>query len=161
MTDTEFNPGVDAHGVPARYSAEWHYAGCLPDTDVLYWDTPREAWNDLIERLDQSDIMWEPDDPEDWMGPSHRTEFALTLERMAREDRPGQVTDREGMIYSVEDTHTMRCGHESCGMTFPDIYPAGRCPYEDTHELFDMLHTAMIEVLGYAAVMFSREDGAR
>lgn len=117
--------------VPLRYTAEWHWPGCLPDTDVIHWETAREAWNDLITRLEDYDGMYVPDDADDPDGPHSRSSFALALERMAESDRPGQVTDESGMVYSVEDTHVMRC--ETCQRTFPDLYPSGRCPFEVLH----------------------------
>ena len=153
---TDFDHGTDHMGVPLRYSAEWHYGGCLPDTDVLLWDTPREAWNDLIERLSESDLMWVPQFADDPDGPLECTEFNLTLQRMADDDEPGTVSGPDGYLYSVEDTHVMTCGEPACGRTFPDLYPAGRCPYEANHAIYAAFDTAIA-----TAFAFSRAMGAR
>lgn len=84
------------------YLATWNWPGCLPDTDVLDWDTPREGWNDLIERLNEWEGMWVLDNPDDPSGPQSRSPFALRLEEMARLNQPGVVTDDDGMLYVVE-----------------------------------------------------------
>lgn len=120
---SDFDPGTDEHGVPLRYSAEWHQPGCLPETDVLLWATPREAWNDLIDRLQDYEGMWVGEE---------KSNLHRDLEAHAASNQPGQVADTDGYLYSVEDTHVVFCG--TCGRSFPDLYPAGRCPYETSHE---------------------------
>lgn len=134
---TDFDPNTDDQGVPRRYTAEYHFAGCLPETDVDNWDTPREAWNGLIERLNEWDGMWERVPAHSDKHPTgftyDKSDFHRLLEGMAASNQPGQVTDSTGMIYSVEDTHVNTCGDPTCGRTFPDLYPAGRCPYEYQH----------------------------
>lgn len=129
LDGTDFELWDDSNGVrsvhvPPRYSAEWHMAGCLPETDVLLWDTPREAWNSIIERLQDYDGMYANDDGD----PS---EFAVALTNRADFNEPGNLLGPDAYIYSVEDTHVMQCG--TCQRHFPDIYPAGRCPYEYFH----------------------------
>jgi len=84
------------------YLATWYWPGCLPETEVLDWDTAREGWNDIITRLEDWDGMYRPMNPDDPDGPQERSPFALRLEEMARLDRPGVVIDDDGVLYVVE-----------------------------------------------------------
>lgn len=109
---------VTGDHVPDQYVASWAYAGCLPDTPAETFTDAGEAWAYIIETY----TAYEDDVVEDTVRNFRRLEEA---------GDPGRVVDTDGMIYAVEDTWLMTCG--SCGRKFPDIYPAGRCPYEYAH----------------------------
>lgn len=82
-----------------KYSAEFHFPGCLSEGEPVLLDSPAEAWRYLIDTM--GDAAWEPDYENDPDGPQSLRSFVLAMETKERLNHAGSVYG-DGGIYCVE-----------------------------------------------------------